>query len=211
MELRLRLVRGRRLLALALVAGAALLTGCGGGDGGGVGVDPGNGGNGGSGETVLLGGKTWMKKNLNVQTADSWCYGNDASNCAKYGRLYTWSAAVSACRLLGSGWRLPTRADWDALEQAVGGSSVAGRNLKSTSGWYDNGNGTDGYGFTALPGGYRYSGGSFGYAGNYGLWWTATEHGGGNAYRRYVDYYDDYVREYYNDVGGGFSVRCVGD
>ena len=184
-----------------------------------------NPGGGGSSETVTLGGLKWMTKNLNVETADSWCYGNSPDSCAKYGRLYTWSAAKAACQSVGM--RLPTRKEWDALSDlaAMGQKSVnsisggdtiyywpgAGSALKSTNGWYNNGNGTDTYGFSALPGGRRDSDGSFYGAGNAGLWWSATEYSGGYAYTRDMYYYGDFVGEYYGDKSFGFSARCVQD
>jgi uncharacterized protein (TIGR02145 family) len=69
----------------------------------------------------------------------------------------------------------------------------------------------DTYGFSALPGGDRSTDGGFGNAGHYGDWWTATEANAGNAYRRGMYYNRDYVYEYYDDKGYGFSVRCRGD
>jgi len=160
-------------------------------------------------ETVTLGGKKWMTKNLNVKRSDSWCYDNNSVNCDKYGRLYTWSAAKAACQSVGM--RLPTNAEWDALVYEAGGYSTAGKRLKSKGGWYNNGNGTDQYGFSALPGGYRSSDGNFNNAGSYGYWWTATEYSEGNAYyrRMYFDY--DNVYENYNVKSYGFSARCVQD
>jgi len=147
-------------------------------DEGGDGRDNGGGGGGGdnsyvySGGTVKIGNQTWMARNLDRATTNSVCYNNSADSCAKYGRLYNWNDAKTACP---SGWHLPTNAEWDALMTAVGGSSTAGRKLKSTSGWYNNGNGTDDYGFSALPGGHGNSDGNFDYAGYYGYWWSATE------------------------------------
>ncbi|GBU20901.1 hypothetical protein R80B4_00788 [Fibrobacteres bacterium R8-0-B4] len=163
---------------------------------------------------VTIGGKKWMKKNLNIETADSWCYGNSPDSCAKYGRLYTWSAAKTVCP---SGWHLPSRDEWGTLAKATGGNGdfgiggTAGNALKSTSGWNENGNGTDTYGFSALPGGYRFTGGTFNLAGYNGYWWMATEYGSDIAYYRYMDYYDDYVGEDYDLKDYAFSVRCVGD
>jgi uncharacterized protein (TIGR02145 family) len=157
-------------------------------------------------KTVTIGGKTWMAENLNIQTADSWCYGNSGGNCAKYGRLYTWNAAKSACP---DGWHLPTIVEWNALMSAVG--SPAGTKLKSANGWYSGGNGTDNFGFSALPGGGRYSGGYFDDAGNNGYWWTATEFGSSRAYYRNMYYNDVNVYEYGSDKSNSFSVRCVRD
>jgi uncharacterized protein (TIGR02145 family) len=83
--------------------------------------------------------------------------------------------------------------------------------LKSQNGWYGVGNGTDEYGFSALPGGYRYSDGYFDNAGSNGYWWTATEAGSNYAYYRYMSYVNDYVGEINLGKGHGFSVRCRGD
>ena len=125
----------------------------------------------------------------------------------KFGRLYTWEAAKAACRSIGM--RLPSREEWQALVDYAGGDNVAGKKLKSTSGWRKDGNGTDDFGFSALPGGSRYSGGGFSSAGGSGYWWTATEGGDDNAYHRSMG--NDYgnVYEKYYDKDYGDSVRCV--
>ncbi|MDR2693187.1 MAG: InlB B-repeat-containing protein [Chitinispirillales bacterium] len=169
---------------------------------------------GGDVEFVIIGGKAWMSKNLNIQTANSYCYNNSLDSCAKYGRLYTWAAAKAACPLAGAGWRLPSRADWDALATAAGGAPFADRNLKSTSGWNNNGNGADAYGFSALPAGGRGgrgSDGSFDGAGDYGFWWTAEEDGSEGAYLRVMAYYHGGLGESTINKSYAFSVRCVGD
>jgi uncharacterized protein (TIGR02145 family) len=179
-------------------------------------------------QSVKIGALTWTKQNVNIKTPDSWCYENKDSNCAKYGRLYTWEAAKKACQSMGGKWRLPTNnEDWDSLMKAAGGAreidedgdayyDVAGKKLKSKTGWNDDdgksGNGTDEFGFSAMPGGYRgYSDGSFNYVGYRGYWWSATELGSGNAYNRLMRYYDDGVYESTFSKSYGFSVRCVKD
>jgi uncharacterized protein (TIGR02145 family) len=87
---------------------------------------------------------------------------------------------------------------------------VAGKKLKSKTGWNEGGNGTDEFGFSALPGGYRNdSGGSFDFVGYSGYWWSATEYGNGNAYSRGMDYDGGGVYEYDSDKSNGFSGRCV--
>ena len=133
--------------------------------------------------TVVIGDQTWMGENLNYQTSNSKCYGNDASNCAKYGKLYNWNDALSACPV---GWHLPSNAEWNTLTRVVGGST-AGTRLKSKTGWSNNGNGTDDVGFSALPGGNGNSGGYFNSAGNYGYWWSATENNAYYAYYRVMN------------------------
>jgi uncharacterized protein (TIGR02145 family) len=158
-------------------------------------------------KTVKIGGKTWMAENLNYQTDGSGCYYNNSSNCDKYGRLYDWNTARYVCP---SGWHLPSRQEWDNLCQAVGGERRGSKKMKSTSGWNSGGNGTDDYGFSALPGGwYSYYGVYFSIGGDFGGWWTATEYSDVGAYRRYMNYKDEYVGEDYYFKGTGFSVRCV--
>jgi hypothetical protein len=50
-----------------------------------------------------------------------------------------------------SGWHLPSEAEWWALFKAAGSESkVVGKHLKAKSGWSNNGNGQDTYGFSAL-------------------------------------------------------------
>jgi len=174
-------------------------------------------------KTIAIGGLTWMAENLNYETPDSsWCYGDALSNCAKYGRLYALSAAKDACP---AGWRLSSRDDWEALIRAAGGESKAGKRLKSSSGWdggyycYGSGcpdaNGIDRYGFSALPGGSRYSyvsSGSKGFtsSGTNGFWWASTVSGDGANYAEMYGNYD-YIDITYvnNNISYGFSVRCV--
>ena len=201
-----------------------------------------NSGGGGSYEFVTIGGQKWMKKNLNIQTADSWCYGEGGqeligyddddnpilqtlssseiqANCNKYGRLYTWEAAKKACP---RGWHLPSRDEWDHLAESVGGSKSsnyetshdwlgAGKKLKSTSGWYNDANGTDDFEFSALPGAYRTLDGNFNFIGYRGAWWTATERVDNKAYDRGILYINANVYEGYNNKNFGESVRCVMD
>jgi len=204
---------GRALLLTVVVAVGLLSVGCGGDDGGNDnpannGNNNNNNGGGGSSETVLLGGLKWMKKNLNVKTADSWCYENSPDSCLKYGRLYTWEAAKSACQSIGM--RLPSREEWDALETAVGVDD-AGKKLKSKSGWNNNGNGTDDYEFSALPGGYRYPNGNFDDVGLGGYWWTATAGDDDGVNCRELDYNYDRIGRYHSGKDYGASVRCVKD
>jgi len=202
------------LLAGVVAVSAVCWVGCGGDDGGND-NPANNSGNNNNGNNNNGGGSVpiekWMKTNLDVQTDGSWCYNNRPDSCAKYGRLYTWEAAKAACQLAGK--RLPTNAEWDALVTAAGGKDVAGTKLKSKSGWksYSGISSTDEYGFSALPGGYRYSNGDFYSAGESGWWWTDTEGDGGYAYRRNILYNHDIVYKGNEDKSNAFSVRCVKD
>jgi uncharacterized protein (TIGR02145 family) len=159
---------------------------------------------------VTIGNQTWMAENLNFAAEGSKCYGNNAGTCDMYGRLYNWAAALKACP---AGYHLPNDEEWTALENAVGGRSIAGTKLKSAAGWNEDGNGTNDYGWSALPGGGGYSKGSFFNAGYYGVWWSATEDGALNARHRNMFYLNDfvYVGWYLSIRADLFSVRCVQD
>jgi len=155
---------------------------------------------------VKIGAQTWMAKNLNYNVSGSKCYDNNSSNCDKYGRLYNWSHALSACP---AGWHLPNDDEWITLENYVDGSSTTGTKLKSSTGWNSWRGvpaGSDDYGFSALPGGSG-SGGS----GNIGYWWSATEQGASYAWGRGMRYNGTDMYRNNNDKTALYSVRCVED
>ncbi len=111
-----------------------------------------------------------------------------------------------------TGWHLPSDAEWTQLIDSLGGESVAGGKLKETgtTHWNSPNTGaTNEIGFTALPGGGRYFGGSFDGIGNYGNWWSATENSTDNAWYRYMFYNgsNTFRLNYFKELG--FSVRCV--
>jgi len=151
-------------------------------------------------------GKTWMAENLRFKAAKSRCYDKAEANCVKYGRLYDWNLAKTVCP---SGWHLPTQKEWAELIAAVG-SETAGKKLKAASGWSDNGNGTDDYGFSALPGGSVFSEGDPYPAGAGGYWWTSTGEGYSASYL-YMYTGNDDVGANSIGTGDGHSVRCVMD
>ena len=160
-------------------------------------------------KTVTIGTQTWMAQNLNYETANSYCYGDTSSNCNKYGRLYTWGAAASACP---SGWHLPTKEEFETLFTVVGGQSTAGKMLKSTSGWSSSGDsvsGTDAFSFSALPAGYRNGAGDFTSEGEFAYFWSSTENNYGNVFLVYLYYNSGKANMNLDLKSDGFSVRCV--
>jgi uncharacterized protein (TIGR02145 family) len=179
-------------------------------------------------KTVTIGTQTWMAENLNYAVDSSWCYENSADSCAKYGRLYQWASAMglsatynstSASSVISTpqqgvcpaGWHIPTDAEWTTLENKVGGEDVAGTALKSMSGWSRNGNGTDTYGFSALPVGLRNYNGGFGLVGDEANFWSATESATGYAYDLYLDYGNAGMYTGSDHKDYAFSVRCLKD
>ena len=83
--------------------------------------------------------------------------------------------------------------------------------LKSTSGWYDSGDGTDAYSFSALPAGLRNRNGSYDYEGYGARFWSSTEYESDGAYYMYLSYNFDNARLNGDYKNFGFSVRCVKD
>ena len=158
-------------------------------------------------KTVTIGGKRWFAENLNYATKESICYENSPDNCDIYGRLYTWYAAMTACP---AGFRLPTGYDWGILANDVGGLATAGAKLKSSEGWNDDGNGTDEYGFAALPSGIGDDGGFSG-VGEISFWWSAKEVHTGYALFLLMDYKVNMGGNIRDGKESLLSVRCVED
>ena len=158
-------------------------------------------------KTVKIGSQTWLAENLSYNATGSECYGSNPANSEKYGRLYAWETALEACP---AGWHLPSHEEWIKLTDHAGGEGIAGKKLKAASGWSESGNGTDAYGFSALPGGYGISDGYFYRAHNYGYWWSASE-SSGNAYSCYMHCGYDGTYWYNSSKSYLFSIRCVKD
>jgi len=152
---------------------------------------------------VRVGNKLWMAENLNFSTSKSWCYRSDNSNCNIYGRLYNQQEAMRICP---AGWRLPNQSDWNDLIQAAGGSNEqVGRRLRSKIGWDRTNDGTDDFGWSALPGGDRFHIAGFRSIGSVGYWWSDREHGSGYMIHGGGIWADNEVTR------GGRSIRCVRD
>lgn len=190
--------------------------------------------------TVKIGEQVWMAENLNFDPGQggsgnakydwSWCYGNDQNNdpkrCDVTGRLYTWAAAMDSVTtgcgnmcsstkpvrgICPTGWHLPSYDEWNALFKAVADSSTAGKVLKSQTGWKNDGNGTDGFGFSALPAGYRDREGICWGIGGYALFWSSSEHSVYSADRIGLKFDYDKVFLEYRNKQEVFFVRCVKD
>ena len=160
-------------------------------------------------KTVKIGKQVWMAENLNYETDESYCYNDSAEYCTKYGRLYTWSAALNACP---TGWHLPSQNEGMTLYYSVGGRDTAAKMLKSVNGWNDDGAGTDSFGFSALPGGDRDEFNDYENEGRFAGFWTSTEVNERYAAHIHLFYMDDdaalstaFNKRY------AYAVRCVKD
>lgn len=181
--------------------------------------------------TVKIGEQLWMAENLDYTDSiltpnlkgKSSCYKKKEANCAVAGRLYTWDAAIDSadcsdkyCYLPDTvygicppGWHIPTKNEWNALLVEVGGQNNAGLILKSQTGWYGEGNGTDAFGFSALPVGYMNLSESFD-EGRYAFFWSATDYSG---YHAYIMYLTDSEFAHLDALSKDkkYSVRCLKD
>jgi uncharacterized protein (TIGR02145 family) len=187
---------------------------------------------------VGIGTQIWMAENLKttkysdgtdipLQTNNTdwgalstpaYCYYNNTASTynAIYGALYNWYAVDTVGNggknVCPTGWHVPSDTEWTKLTTYLGGESLAGDKLKETgiTHWSITHTGvTNETGFTALPGGIRYYGGSFSYINLMGNWWSSTEASTTFANSRYMDYLKVDV---YGDVyikRGGLSVRCL--
>jgi uncharacterized protein (TIGR02145 family) len=185
-------------------------------------------------KSVKIGKQTWMVKNLNVDRfrngdpipqaktneewekagntgKPAWCYyENDPKNGTNFGKLYNWFAVNDPRGLAPLGYHVPMEDEWTELTENLGEEE-----MKNSSGWpntvdtkvYEH-NST---GFSGLPGGYRFSDGTFNEVGYYGYWWSSTENRSDDAHSRGMNYVGDSL----TDQGGlkdfGFSVRCLMD
>jgi uncharacterized protein (TIGR02145 family) len=157
--------------------------------------------------------QTWMAENLNYDTTGSYgSFGSyNCNNCAKYGRLYIWEVAKKVCPI---GWHLPSNAEFEMLIDAVGGEDVAGKMLKSTSGWADNGNGLDKYGFSGLPAGcWHCDWLAYFNENQLAAFWSLTKYSDSDAYFMSLMYIADeaFVDDATEEMTSGLSVRCLKD
>jgi len=180
--------------------------------------------------TVLIGTQCWLKENLNVGTMipgsqnqsggapiEKYCYNNDPANCSEYGGLYQWDEMMLGSTTPGvqgvcpDGWHIPTDEEWYALTDFLGGDLIAGGKMKSTYGWYNNGNGTNSSGFTALPGGMRDGGVSFSDLTYYTIFWSSSEYSTAGAWGRNLTYANETISRNGTGKTYGFSARCIKD
>jgi uncharacterized protein (TIGR02145 family) len=184
--------------------------------------------------SIIINGQEWMQQNLAVTkyrngdpiatglSNTTWqnitndgayaIYNNDAANNTLYGKLYNWYAVNESRGLCPTGWHVPSDTEWTTLETNLGGSSVAGGKMKSTTGWTSPNTGaTNSSGFTAFPGGYREANGTYNTIGYAGYWWSSSENYSSYVWYRSLAYDVSNVYRTTSSKQVGFSVRCVRD
>lgn len=153
-----------------------------------------------------------------VYGEDSGCedYSPDFDACSAeaslevYGRHYNYYAVDDSRGLCPSGWHVPTDGEWTEITNELGGDSVAGGTMMTTSGWNNGGHGNNSSGLSGLPAGNRYNDGHFYYAGKHCFWWSSSSNGV-NAWYRVLSSNSDVVDRFDADPRDGFSIRCIQD
>jgi len=176
---------------------------------------------------TMINGSVGMTNN---EIIEKYCHSNNNANCNEYGGLYQWDEMMQYVTTAGTqgicptGWHLPTDAEWKTMEMHLGMSqdqadatgwrgTDEGGKLKETgtTHWASPNTGaTNTSGFTGLPGGYRYTNGSFTDLTFYAYFWSSSENGS-DAWYRGLSFGSAQVGRYDYDKAYGFSVRCVRD
>jgi len=178
-------------------------------------------------QTVTIGNQVWLKENLKSLHYSNGtaipgvvAFNNSDSMAAIYGRLYTWTAATNDSSLgivrgvCPCGWHVPTNAEWQEIENYLGGASVAGGKMKETGTTHwttPNTSATNSSGFTALPAGEWDPNNSpqFRLLNDYAIFWTATSVNATKAREKYLKYSSAAIStfDWYKTLK--YSIRCV--
>jgi len=131
---------------------------------------------------------------------------------------------VSTGKLCPEGWHVPAAEELEEMATFVsvdngyansgyGGQwDFIGNYLKPRLGWNEGDKGTDDYGFSALPAGFRHADGSFESYGWIGHWWCNTEINASQAsFWWLASGINVLVLQNYWSKNAGHSVRCIKD
>ena len=171
---------------------------------------------------VRIGGKDWMAENLDYDyKVGGASYGNGPGT--RYGRLYTWAAAMdSATTSCGfeklctpsspvqgvcpDGWHLPDSTEYASLIQTAGGRNSAAKKLRAATGWLEGTEATDDFGFAALPSSDGPGGQEFFFAWSSSEYTTAYARELGMTTANTIAYFEEQSKKAMSAV-----VRCVKD
>ncbi|PQJ09121.1 hypothetical protein CJD36_020195 [Flavipsychrobacter stenotrophus] len=190
-------------------------------------------------KSVKIGNQIWMAENLNVtrfrngdsineaksdndwngklvdsnfEMKSAWANLNlESENIEQLGCIYSGGAVIDPRGLAPKGWHIPTEDEWLELIEYLGGENIAGKKLKDTTGWEDDGNGTNVSGFSALPasyllGGMRTKGQCFFWTSNVDRKIMTTK-----VYRMTPILNSITYIKLYSSYKSGYSVRCIKD
>jgi len=160
-------------------------------------------------------GEKWSIRTEGARTS----LGNSVGNFQVFGYLYNWYTIENQKGICPVGWHSPNNKEWNILNEFLGGDFISGIKLKDTLFWNIDPNNisTNESGFSALPGGWRSSTGSFTKTNNgpprEGSFWSLSDT---------IDFYEfawyrkveltnnRFISEKQSKLAG-FSVRCLKD
>lgn len=166
-------------------------------------------------EEITIGNQIWMAKNLSIDDGGEGISTRELTNVNGYnlGTQYYYTEAAAA-RIANSieGWHLPTQAEIETMTNYI--YSSAGLKLKSTYAWSDyngnSGNGTDIYGFCALPVS-LYPVNQYLPDGQYAYFWTSTSYNASNYYDFELQYSAKTLAFGNRSSSSKLSVRLIKD
>ena len=180
--------------------------------------------------TVQIGGRCWMKENLDIGTMlttsssnpsnngsiEKWCFNSNPAYCAQWGGLYQWAEAMGYATTPGaqgicpSGWHIPTIEELNSLKNTISQTtSYTLPALLAVGEGEGTGTGNNRSGFGALLANCRYPTGWQTGSPEYGYVWSSTQIDASNANDMYLQgnsqsiYYSTRGKDY------GFSIRCI--
>ncbi|MFN5620007.1 MAG: FISUMP domain-containing protein [Flavobacteriales bacterium] len=190
--------------------------------------------------TVINGTQEWMAANLTVTrfsngdaisevtdnaqwagtTTPAWCYlDNNTANNVIFGKLYHGSVSIDTRNVCPSGWHLPSNDDWQTLITTLGGSSVAASAMRTTGTiqdgtgfWpFDNVISNNVSGFSAQPGEFRNTDGTFTDLVVSANWWSSTEATATTNFTVGIYSFSNTTFNQDLDRAYGMSIRCIRD
>ncbi len=167
--------------------------------------------------TVTIGGKVWLKENLNVGTMlangstkatdngiiEKHCYNDTESNCDQFGGLYSWNelmqyaTADKSQGICPDGWHVPDMDDWHTINDATTTMSEIMVDGSNTTG------------FSAIRGAYLWNGAYSSEAGGLINLFSSHTSGTNAGYSVYFDENYTTLGEYSNPDHPEYAVRCI--
>ena len=177
---------------------------------------------------IMIPGLQEMEDN---EIIEKYCYDDNIENCFTYGGLYQWNEVMNyniqegGQGLCPDGWHVPTDEEYKILAGAVDsqygiGDTIwdqeytyrgfdAGYHLKASDGWYGGYNGSDKFGFNAMPCGRRRWEGVYNTLGTVSWVWSSSTYNTYYGWYKEIHYKLDNLGRYFTTKLDGLGVRCI--
>ena len=143
-------------------------------------------------------------------------YNSSSTIINTHGFLYNGIAASTSLNggICPTGWHVPTELDWMEMESYLviaGHGKRMGEVLKKSSGWQQQGNGSDLYGWNGTGSGHAWPDGNAHSLNWFGTYWSSTTTNDGDVMQRTLSSGSNQLQrgEYWDVIGS--SVRCIAD